>query len=157
MKADSSVNPLLNEVLAIQLIAINQYFLHARMLKNWGVVGLGKQIYHESIQQMKYADDTIERILLLEGLPNLQKLGKLYIGQSVAEIIECDLKTEYALSDCLKEAIESLEEARDYVSRELLEKFKEHNESWIDQLETQQDLIKLIGEQNYIQSVTDAE
>ena len=157
MKADSSVNPLLNEVLAIQLIAINQYFLHARMLKNWGVVGLGKQIYHESIQQMKYADDTIERILLLEGLPNLQKLGKLYIGQSVAEIIECDLKTEYALSDTLKEAIQSLEEARDFVSRELLEKFKEHNESWIDQLETQQDMIKLIGEQNYIQSVTDAE
>ena len=157
MKADSGVNPLLNEVLAIQLIAINQYFLHARMLKNWGVVGLGKQIYHESIQQMKYADDTIERILLLEGLPNLQKLGKLYIGQRVAEIIECDLKTEYAPSDCLKEAIKSLEEARDYVSRELLEKFKEHNESWIDQLETQQDLIKLIGEQNYIQSVTDAE
>ena len=157
MKADPGVNPLLNEVLAIQLIAINQYFLHARMLKNWGVEGLGKQIYHESIQQMKYADDTIERILLLEGLPNLQKLGKLYIGQSVSEIIACDLKTEYALSSMLKEAINSLEAARDYVSRELLEKFKDHNEAWIDQLETQQDLIKLIGEQNYIQSVTDTE
>ncbi len=152
MKGNPSVITHLNFVLCQQLTAINQYFLHARMLKNWGVEQLGKAIYKESIQQMKYADDTIERILILEGLPNLQKLDKLFIGQAVAEIVDCDLKSEMKCDELLKDAIRSCEAEEDFVSRDILEGFKSHNEEWIDFLETQQGLIESVGLENYIQS-----
>lgn len=152
MRAEPDVILHLNYVLCQQLTAINQYFLHARMLKNWGVEALGHLIYKESIQQMKYADDTIERILLLQGLPNLQKLDKLFIGQAVAEIIDCDLKSEMKCDEILRSAIQLCEQEQDYVTRDLLEKFKEHNEDWIDYLETQQGLIESLSLENYIQS-----
>jgi bacterioferritin len=152
MRVDSSINQLLNAALRRQMTAINQLFLHARMLKNWGLDTLNERVYKQSIQSMKLADDLIMRILFLEGLPNLQDLGKLYIGEDVPEILSSDLMLQTEVRDDLKVAINTCENARDYVSRELLEKILEETEEHIDWIETQQWLIENSGLQNYLQS-----
>lgn len=152
MQGKATINQALNDILRHQLTGINQYFLHARMLKNAGLEALGKIIYKQSILEMKNADETIERILLLEGLPNLQDLGKLYIGENTQEIIACDIKAEVSKHDDLKTAIAACEAEQDYVSRKLLTKFKDDNEEYIDWLETQQELIDDVGLANYLQS-----
>jgi len=151
MKGDPKVVQNLNLVLRNELTAINQYFLHARMLRHWGVKRLGEFEYHESIDEMKHADQLIERILFLGGLPNLQDLDKLLIGESVKEILECDLKLELKAIDDLRDAIAHAESVRDYVSRELFEHILENEEEHVDFLETQLDLIPLMGIENYIQ------
>ena len=152
MKGDKALNTLLNKVLRHQLSGINQHFLHARMAKNWGFRELGKHVYEDSIDLMKEADKLIERILFLEGLPNLQDLGKLLIGENLQECLECDLKLELAAHQDLKAAIADSESLADYVSRELFESILESEEEHIDFLETQLDLIKRVGIQNYSQS-----
>lgn len=152
MKAPTDSNKYLNSVLKLQLTSINQYFLHARMLKNWGYEHLGHKDYHQSIDHMKMADSVIERIFLLEGLPNLQDLGKLRIGESIPEIIQCNLDIEYDLRNSLVAAIAHLESVEDFVSRSLLVDILEENEEQIDWLETQRDLITNIGLENYLQS-----
>lgn len=152
MKATNDVNKVLNKVLKIELTAINQYFLHARMLTNWGLNSLGKHEYKKSIEEMKHSDDIIERVFLLEGLPNLQDLGKIRIGEDVADIIACDLALEQELHTELKAAIAYMEQSEDFVSRKLLVHLLDENEEQIDWLETQQELIKSIGLENYIQS-----
>ena len=152
MRVDSTIIQLLNSALRLQMTAINQLFLHARMLKNWGLDSLNEREYKQSIQAMKLADDLIMRILFLEGLPNLQDLGKLYIGENVPEILSSDLMLQTEVLDDLKMAINNCETAQDYVSRALLEKILEETEEHIDWIETQQWLIENSGLQNYLQS-----
>lgn len=152
MQGDIKVIDYLNKALENELTAINQYFLHARMFKNWGFNKLNEKEYHESIDEMKHADWLIERVLFLEGLPNLQSLGKLLIGESPKEILECDLKLEKQAVPVLREAIVHCEGVQDYVSRELFEKILTSEEEHIDWLETQLELISKIGLENYLQS-----
>ncbi len=152
MKGDPMIISHLNRVLTNQLTAINQYFLHARMLRDWGVEEMGEYEYKLSIKEMKRADDTIERILFLEGLPNLQNLNKLMIGENVEEIVSCDMKFELASLPLLREAISACEKAEDFVTRDLLVKFLEDQEEHVDWLETEQWQIENVGMQNYIQS-----
>jgi bacterioferritin len=154
MKGDRKVIGYLNKVLTNELTAINQYFLHSRMFNNWGLNRLGDHEHHESVDEMKHADKLIERILFLEGLPNLQQLNKLLVGETAKECIECDLKLEMTAHPLLKEAIACCEETGDYVSRELFEDIMESEEEHIDWLETQLDLIDKIGLENYLQSQT---
>jgi bacterioferritin len=156
MRGDATIIQHLNLILRNELTAINQYFLHARMLRHWGVTKLGHHEYHESIDEMKHADRLIERILFLEGLPNLQDLDKLLIGENVQEILECDLKLELKGAADLRQAIVDSEKLRDFVTRELLADILESEEESIDFLETQLDLIPKLGIQNYIQLQSDS-
>ena len=152
MKGDPAIIKHLNVALKNELTAINQYFLHARMFGNWGLARLEKHEKDESIDEMKHADALIKRILFLEGLPNLQDLGKLLLGEDVKECLECDLKLEMAGRVDLKAAIADCEKAADYISRELFEDILESEEEHIDFIETQLDLIARVGLENYCQS-----
>lgn len=155
MKGDAKVIQHLNKILFNELIAINQYFLHSRMLGNWGFKKLEKKEYRESIEEMEHADSLIERILFLEGIPNLQDLGKLRIGENIEEIFKADLALELDAIPDLREAIQYMEQQKDYISRELLEKILENEEEHVDWLETQLSLIDKVGIENYSQSQMD--
>lgn len=152
MKGDPKVIEYLNKALKLELTTVNQYFLHARMFKDWGLARLAKIEYEESIDEMKHADELIERILFLNGLPNLQDLDKLYIGETVKECLEADLNAEQRAHPVYIEGIQYCEAARDFVSREIFVRILESEEEHIDHLETQLDLIAKIGEERYMQS-----
>lgn len=152
MKGDTTVIKHLNKILKNELTAINQYFLHARMLDDWGLTKLGKYEYEESIDEMKHADELVKRILFLEGLPNLQSLGRIRIGESVEEILKGDLELENEAIPDLRDAIAYCEEVRDYVTRDMLNGILDSEEEHVDHLETQLELIERVGIQNYQQS-----
>jgi bacterioferritin len=152
VKGDAKVIEHLNRILGNELVAINQYFLHARMYKDWGLVELADHEYHESIDEMKHADKLVERILFLEGVPNLQDLGKLMIGENTKEMLECDLKLEHIAHTDLKEAASYCESVGDYVSRDLVVEILAAEEDHVDWLETQLSLIDKVGIENYLQT-----
>jgi len=153
MKGDKKVIQYLNKAIRNELTAINQYFLHARMYENWGLKELNEKEYQESVDEMKHADALIKRVLFLEGLPNLQDLGKLKIGENTEEMLRCDLELELEAVPLLREAVEYCEQVKDYVSRELFEDILESEEEHIDWLETQLELIEKVGLKNYLQSM----
>jgi bacterioferritin len=152
MKGNPQIIAELNKLLKNELTAINQYFLHARMLRHWGFERLGKKIYDESIGEMKHADKLMQRILVLDGLPNLQDLGKLAVGETVVECLKADLKLENAARTALVAAVTHCESAKDYVSREIIVDVLEDAEEHIDFLETELSLVDKVGEQNYLQT-----
>ena len=152
MQGDPKVIEFLNGQLKNELTAINQYFLHYRMLKNWGFERMAKHEHDESIEEMKHADRLIDRILMLDGLPNLQDLGKLLIGESAVEVMECDLKIELGSQPLLRDAIAHCERVRDFVSRDLFASILSDTEDHADYLETQLELVAKVGEQNYLQT-----
>lgn len=152
MRGEAKIVEYLNRALRNELTSVNQYFLHARMLKNWGLHALARREYEDSIDEMKHADRLVQRILFLEGLPNLQDLDKLYIGENVPEILQCDLRREREAHPLYQEAIAHCEREKDYVSRELLVEIQVGEEQHIDWLETQIELLAKVGLENYLQA-----